>query len=185
MSATLEAAQGKTAQDLLEMPGDFHGELVNGELRQMAPAGFEHGAAVVDLTGPLSQHIRAQKLGIVVGAETGFQIGPNTVRAPDIAFVSAERIAQTGIPAGYFPGAPDLAVEVVSLGDRVFEVDEKVEMWLEAGTLQVWVVNPRRRVVTIYERDGQTHTLRAEEALDGGTLLPGFHLPISEIFPSP
>ncbi len=115
-------AQKLTADDLwnLSRNGVRH-ELVQGELRTMPPSGGEHGVTVVNLTLPLGGHVKAGQLGLVFGAETGFLLArnPDTVRAPDIAFVRRERIPATGIPRAYWPGAPYLAVEIVSPGDTV------------------------------------------------------------------
>jgi Uma2 family endonuclease len=104
------------------------------------------------------------------------------VRAPDIAFVTRQRIPSDGIPRGYFPIAPDLAVEIVSPGDTVREVDDKVADWLAAGCCAVWVVNPRWKTVTIYLTGGKITMLTAEQTLDGGSVLPDFQCPVSEIF---
>lgn len=107
---------------------------------------------------------------------------PNTVRAPDVAFVRRERVAAVGAGSGYWPGAPDLAVEVVSPGDLYTEVDEKVAMWLDGGTRMVIIVNPRRRLVTIYRLLHTISLLRADQVLDGADVVPGWSLPVHEIF---
>jgi len=117
------------------MPDDgFRYELIQGELKQMWPAGFNHGAKGMNLAVALGQHVKANNLGIVLLAETGYKIAenPDTVRAPDISFVRRERIPAREV-TGYFPGAPDLAVEVISPSDTVYEVSEKVAEWLAAG----------------------------------------------------
>ena len=174
-----------TAEELLKLPrGKSRYELVKGELRTVPPAGFEHGAVIINLSLPLGQHVKANELGIVCAAETGFKIAsdPDTVRAPDIAFVRQARITPTGIPKGYWPGAPDLAVEVVSPGDTIYEVDEKVEEWLAAGATAVWVINPKRRTVTIYRPQTKPITLVENEELDGQDAVPGFRCRVAEIF---
>lgn len=177
-----------TADELLARPNDgMRYELVRGELITMAPAGSEHGGMGMDVAAPLGVFVKKNKLGRTFLAETGFKIAenPDTVRAPDMSFVRATRIPSNGPPKGYFPGAPDLAVEVVSPGGTVYEVSTevstKVEEWLEAGTAQVWVVNPKRRTITIHTATGE-QTLREHETLDGGELLPGFTLPLSDVF---
>ena len=106
-----------TAEDLFHLPDDnCRCALVGGELQRMNPAGFEHGAVIVNLTIPLGQHVKAHRLGVVCGAETGFVLArnPDTVLAPDIAFVRRDRIPATGRPTFFWEGAPDLAVEVTS-----------------------------------------------------------------------
>ncbi len=182
MSAT---TQLMTADELLNQPrGKLRYELVKGELRTMSPSGFEHGAVVVNLTFLLTGHVKAHELGVVVGAETGFKISsdPDTVRAPDIAFVCRERIVAAGVTRKFWSGAPDLAVEVLSPGDRVNEIDEKVAEWLAAGTRLVWVVNPRLRNVTIYRSLTDVRVLTEGEELDGGDVVPGFRCRVAEIF---
>src|SRR6478672_3455296 len=117
-----------TADDLARLPDDgSRSELVRGEIRKMPPAGHEHGRITGALTGELGYYIRQRKLGLVFIAGTGFSLArdPDTVRAPDMAFVAAERAGAPTSPQGYWPGAPDLAVEVISPGDSYAEVDEK------------------------------------------------------------
>jgi Uma2 family endonuclease len=182
MTTTL---QRSTASELFGMPDDgFRYELVKGELRKMSPSGSEHGATIVNITVLLAQDVRARKLGVCFGAETGFKLAsdPDTVRAPDVAFIRSERIPETGLPKKFWPGAPDLAVEVLSPGDTRREVDEKVEDWLEAGVLAVWVINPKQRVVTVYRSVKDATRLSEGDELDGGDVVPGFRCKVSEIF---
>ncbi|MBI2186516.1 MAG: Uma2 family endonuclease [Acidobacteria bacterium] len=172
-----------TADELLRLPDDgFRYELVNGELRRMTPSGYPHGVIVMNVTAPLHQHVRKHGLGQICAAETGFRIGrnPDTVRAPDAAFVRSVR--QGGQSEGFYEGAPDLAVEVLSPSDTVFEVEEKVAQWLRSGCTTVWVVNPRQRSVTVHNADGSVEVLTEADTLEGGELLPGFLLPVAEIF---
>ena len=182
MTTTL---QRSTASELYAMPDDgFRYELVRGELRRMSPAGSEHGALIFNITLLLGQHVKANNLGVCFAAETGFKIAsdPDTVRAPDVAFVSRGHIPEDGIPINFWPGAPDLAVEVVSPGDTYTEVEEKVEQWLGAGARAVWVVNPKRRGVSAYR--SLTDVARPSEAdeLDGGDVVHGFRCKVAEIF---
>jgi Uma2 family endonuclease len=178
-------AQPITARDLLLMPADgFRYELLRGELKKMAPAGHRHGRIVVNLTTPLDQHVRVNDLGAVYASETGFQIAsdPDTVRAPDVAFVSRERLAAVGDVEGYWPGAPDLAVEVISPGDTYSEVEDKVLEWLDAGVRLVVVVNPRKRAVTVYRSRTDIAILTEEEVIDGGEVVPGWTMPVASLF---
>ena len=122
-----------TAEELLNMPDDgYRYELVRGELRKMAPAGYRHGKSAGKINGLLFVHVTANNLGTVPTAETGFLLAsdPDLVRVPDVAFVRREREEAVGIVDGFFPGPPDLAVEVISPHDRYTEVAEKVEDWL-------------------------------------------------------
>ncbi len=179
------ATQLLTADDLWNMPDHGgHSELVRGELRPMSPAGFGQGSVTMNLSGPLHQFVRAGSLGIVVAAETGFVIArdPDTVRAPDVAFVRQEKIPPSGVPQKFWMGAPDLAVETMSPGDTVYEVDEKVQEWLAAGTKEVWVINPGQRTVTVYRPDNTATRLKSGDHLDGGDVIPGFQIPVAEIF---
>ncbi len=183
MSATL--TKSITADELLAMPDDGHRyELVEGELRRMSPAGDEHGQVGMELAIPLGSHVKKNKLGKLYLAETGFLIrtNPDTVRAPDIAFVRMERIKQTPGIKGYRVGAPDLAVEVVSPGDTVNEVEDKVAEWLEGGARMVWVVSPKLHTVTVYRSLTDIVTLTAKDKLDGGEVVPGFQMNVAEIF---
>jgi Uma2 family endonuclease len=182
MSTTLQQV---TADELFARRKDgFRYELVNGELRKMSPAGSEHGAIIVNITVLLGQHVKANKLGVCFGAETGFKIAsdPDTVRAPDVAFVSRGRVPESGIPKKFWPGAPDLAVEVLSPGDTYDEVEEKVEQWLDAGTRAVWVVNPRKRSVAVYRSMTDVTRLSESDELDGGAVVPGFRCEVAGIF---
>ena len=174
-----------TADDLLRMPDDgFRYELVEGNLREMAPAGHQHGRIAINVSTPLAQHVKANNLGVVYAAETGFKLAsnPDTVRAPDVAFVRRERVESVGDSEGFWPGAPDLAVEVVSPGDSYTDVEEKVFDWLDAGTRLVIVVNPRKRLVTLYRSLTDVVVLTEADVLDGGDVVPGFAMPVKDIF---
>lgn len=174
-----------TADELLKLPrGRFRYRLVKGELVTMSPAGSEHGVVIMNLAVPLAQYVKANKLGIVFGAETGFIIekNPDTVLAPDVAFISREHIPESGIPKKYWPGAPDLAVEVLSPGDTAREVEKKVNQWLAAGARLVWTINPGRRSATIHRALGDAFTLSEKDELDGEDVVPGFRCRLSEIF---
>jgi Uma2 family endonuclease len=174
-----------TADELFMMPDDgFRYELVRGEVRRMPPAGSEHGAVAVNIAVVIAQFVKANGLGVVFGAETGFKIAsdPDTVRAPDLAFVRRERIPEAGIPRGFWPGAPDLAVEVVSPGDTYTEVEEKVHDWLNAGTRMVLVLNPRTYTVAVYTSHTDVVRLTELDTLDGGEVLPGFTCRVAELF---
>jgi Uma2 family endonuclease len=183
MSATL--TKPVTAEELLAMPDDgYRYELVEGELRRMSPAGDEHGRVGMELAVPLGSHVKKNNLGKLYLAETGFLVktNPDTVRAPDIAFVRMERIKQSPGVRGYRVGAPDLAVEVVSPGDTVNEVEEKVAEWLAGGARMVWVVSPKLQTVTVYRSLIDIVTLTAKDKLDGADVVPGFQINVAEIF---
>jgi Uma2 family endonuclease len=174
-----------TAEDLWNMPDDgTRRELVRGELRTRPPAGFEHGDIGLTLGAMLKEHVKKNRLGKAVGADTGFILArdPDVVRAPDAGFVSRARIEQLGVPKQFFPGAPDLAVEIVSPGDTMYEIEEKVDDFLAAGTRLVWVVNPRRRTVTVYRPGPQVDILKEAEQLSGEDVVPGFTCRVGDLF---
>ena len=176
-----------SAEELWNRPDDCsRTELVRGELRIMALAGLEDGYVAADIGVRLQQHAREHNLGIVVAA-AGFLIerDPDTVRAPDIAFVAHSHVPSSGIPKKFFPGAPDLAVEVISPSDTHEDVEEKVGDWLAAGTHIVWVVNPKRRTVTIYKPGPQVKILSEKDQLSGEDVVPGFACAIAELFVQP
>jgi len=174
-----------TAEDLFRLPDDnCRHELVRGELRRMAAAGFRHGAVIMNVAVPLGHHVKQHGLGLMCGAETGFVLerDPDTVLAPDVAFVRRDRIPASGLPAAFWEGPPDLAVEVTSPGDTRREVADKVASWLAAGTRLVWVVDPKRTMVEIHGPDGAPRRLERSDVLEGEPLFPGFRLPVTDIF---
>ena len=174
-----------SAEELLMMPDNGQRtELVRGEMRYMAPAGNVHGRLAVNVTAPLHQYVREHELGAVYAAETGFKISsdPDTVRAPDAAFVSRERVEEVGEIEGFWPGAPDLAVEVVSPGDLYTEVEEKVLGWLEAGSRMVVIVDPRNKTVSVRRHRTEVQVLSEGDKLQGSDVVPGWELPVAEVF---
>lgn len=174
-----------TAEELLRLPDDGkRHELVEGEIKTMTPAGNEHGFLALRIASRLEQHVDANNLGRTYAAETGFKIAsaPDTVRAPDAAFVSRERVEKVGGVSGFWPGAPDLAVEVVSPGDTHAEVVEKSLAWLDAGCRMVLVAEPERKLVTVYRSREDIRILAGDEIVDGADVVPGWQLPVAEIF---
>jgi len=172
-----------TAEQLLQAPDLERCELISGELIMMSPAGGLHGVIVVNVTGPLAVFVKQNRLGKVFGAETGFHIGhdPDTVRAPDVAFVRAARVAQ-GVTRGFFQGPPDLAVEVLSPDDRMGRVLAEVNQWLDAGCDTVWVIDPDSRTVSVHRKGEEPRVLDESSVLTCGDLLPGFALALAEVF---
>ncbi len=179
--ATVE--QITTAEQLFQASDLGRCELLRGELVMMSPAGSEHGMIAAAIAAILREYVKSHRLGVVLGAETGFKIAsdPDTVRAPDVAFIRTERIGG-GLPKGFFPGAPDLAVEVLSPNDRAGEVFEKVQNWMDAGCIAVWVVDPKTQSVTVYDAGRKATILQSTDSLEGGDLLPGFSIPVAEFF---
>lgn len=174
-----------TAEELAELPDEgSRVELIEGVLQQIPPAGFDHGLISATIASRLDRYVRDHALGRVVGAETGFVLArnPDTVLAPDAAFVNADRLPPPGQRHGFAALAPDLVVEVVSPSDRAAAVADKALRWIEAGVRLVWVIYPDRGLVAEHVPDGTVHLLQGDDALDGGDVLPGFRVPARELF---
>lgn len=183
--SSITAAQAFTADELLKMPGDgYRYELIEGVLKEMSPAGSEHGMIAATITMLLAQYVKAHKLGVVLAAETGYKIArdPDTVIAPDTSFIRQEQIDRVGRTKKFWPGAPDLAVEVVSPGDTAREVREKVAMWLAAGTRMVWVVDAGKRTISIHRAQTDVAVLTGNDVVDGAEVVPGFNCKVAEVF---
>jgi Uma2 family endonuclease len=175
-----------TADELLAKPDDgFVYELIKGELVKVSPPpGHEHGLVTMNIAGPLYNYVRKNNLGNVYAAETGFLLeqNPDSVRAADVSFVRRERIESAGFIKGYWKGAPDLAVEVISPSDTVGRIEGKVEQWLEKGVRLLWIVSPKMRTVTVYRSLKDIVVLTEKDTLEGDDVVPGFRLSIAEIF---
>jgi len=172
-----------TADELLHLNlPDKRTELVRGRLVVREPAGSQHGLVAMSIGAELAVYAKRIAAGGVFAAETGFKLAtnPDTVRAPDVAFVTSERLP-AAVTRGYPALAPDLAVEVLSPGDSPGEVLAKVADWLSAGTSLVWVVDPVRRLARVYRRDGSEVLVASDGALDGEDLLPGFSCPLASV----
>ena len=174
-----------TAEELLRFPrGKQRLELVNGKLYEMALSGGRHGYISANICAILSSYVQSTDLGCVFATGTGFtlQHNPDTVRAPDAAFVSQGRLPQEESLDGYLELAPDLAVEVISPNDRPQEVREKVADWLNAGTRLVWVIYPSSRTVTVHRPPSSIEEMGGEDTLDGAEVIPGFSCVLGELF---
>lgn len=173
-------AQPMTADDLLHSPHE-HAELVRGMLVVREPPGLQHGRVAVNLCRRLADHADAHGLGRVY-VESGFKVAsdPDTVRGPDVAFISESRLPDPE-PRGFPDFAPDLAVEILSPTDRPGEVLGRVGDLLAGGTMLVWVIDPDRRRARVYRADGSEDIVTAEQALDGEAVVPGFTCPLASI----
>ena len=174
-----------TADELLMLPDDGKRyELIEGVLNEMSPPGTTHGLTAMRAGALLFNFVYQRDLGEVFAAETGFILStnPDTVRAPDAAFVAAERLPTGDLPAGYLRLAPDLVVEVVSPSDTASELQGKVCTWLDAGCRLVWVVYPATRSVTVYRSRADVQVLGADDVLDGAPVLDGFSAEVRELF---
>jgi Uma2 family endonuclease len=174
-----------TAEQLLARSAELgRCELIDGEIHRMSPAGAYHGNIVLEISGHLHAYLQKNELGALFGAETGFIVRRNldTVRAPDVMFLSAARIPDGGIPDGYLPVAPDLAVEIISPNDTFPEVSAKAEEYLAAGVKIVWVVEPRAKRAYIFRPGRDISRAGESDALSGEDVLPGFSLPLGRLF---
>lgn len=185
-SSENDAPRQYSAEQLLEISRDdtHRYELLRGELVTMSPAGSQHGDLAMGLGARMRIFAEDHALGTVYAAETGFRIesNPDTVLAPDVGFVRADRLPEGRLPIGYFPGAPDLVVEVVSPSDGASYIYAKIIKWLDHGAQLVWVVEPGTQAVLVYRADGSVSLLKVGDALDGEKVLPGFTYSLARLF---
>ena len=182
-----------SAEGFLEIVGspeyaDRIVELVEGEIIEMSKPSGLHGQITMLVGAKIFNYVADNTLGIVTAAETGFILernteGGDTVRGLDIAFLSASK-APAVLPDQLVDVAPDLAVEVISPSNKVADMQRKIRQLLAAGTALIWIVHPETRTVEVHTREGAT-TLDAADMLSGGDVLPGFEIPVREIFPAP
>lgn len=158
-----------------------HCELVAGQVIPLAPSNFRHGALAVAIARRLDEYVAANRLGVVVGNDTGFILSedPPTVRGPDVGIVLAPRVPDP-LPERFFPGAPDLAVEVLSPGDSPSETATRVSDFLRAGSQAVWIVNPEDKTVTVHTASGALR-FAEDESLEGSPPLPGFRMRVRDL----
>lgn len=174
-----------TADEFMQMPDDgYRYDLVQGRLIRMSHPSPRHGLVCTELGVALHRFVKKHELGIAFANAVGFKLtsDPDTVRGPDVAFLRRERIPPSGLPDVYWPGAPDLAVEVRSKNDRWSKVMEKVDEYLRYGTQLVWVIDPKKQEVVVYRSGAKPVTLTREDDLDGGDVVPGFRFPVRRLF---
>jgi Uma2 family endonuclease len=175
-----------TAEELLNAASDLGPcELVRGELIMMSPGKGRHGAVEARVLGSLIAFVRANNLGEVFGSSAGYLLSrdPDTVREPDVSFLTTERLKGQDLDA-FLEGAPDLAVEVLSPGNTAAEMRAKMDDYFGAGCRVVWIVDPLRKSVTVHRPDGGSAILTEDDTLTEEELLPGFSLAVREIFPA-
>lgn len=185
------AAQTYSAEEfqaLAEQPEytDVHLELSSGELIVMSPTFGEHGVIAHNLDLIIGVFVKTKRLGYVTIAETAYVLrqnpdGKDTIRCPDVGFVRKERFPDGFPMESFIPGAPDLAVEVISHSDSAHEVQRKVEDYLQGGAQQIWLVYPRIHQIVIHTPEG-AKIFHAADVIDGGSILPGFTLNVHEVF---
>lgn len=173
-----------TDEEFMALPRDGNRyELVNGELVDMGNSGMEHGYTACLLVAFLTTLVQCQKLGAVCDSSTAFTLKSGNRRSPDVSFVARERLK--GLkrpPRGYFQGSPDLAVEILSPGNTVEEIHQKIVEYFENGTRLVWVIHPDERYVLVYHSPEPDRLLRPQDSLDGEDVVPGFAIAVAELF---
>jgi Uma2 family endonuclease len=185
MKATELRERLVTAEEIAKKPPRYACELVEGRIVRLSPAGGRHGVVIGRINRVVSRFVDRKKLGLVTSGETGFFVrrDPDTVRAPDLAFVSHATIARfEKADETFFPGAPDLAIEVLSPDDSWEAVEKKVGEYLSAGSKLVWVVSPEAEKVYVYEPENEGRVLGRGDRVDGGAALPGFRAPVKAFF---
>ncbi len=183
---TTEKTELLTADDLLELYSrGIKGELIRGVLIKKVPTFGKHGEVVMRFGIGIGNHVLPLGLGRIFGSDTGVRLerDPDTVPEPDVGFISAEKMPLEIEANSYFEVVPELVVEVSSPSDTRREVEEKARMWLSFGVLLVWVAHPDNRTVDVYRPDTQTVTLTEDDTLDGDSILPGFTMPVRQVFP--
>ena len=181
---TAESTTGlMTADELLRLGDDVRGELIRGVFCEMSPPGVDHGRVATRLAGELYIFLKSHRLGEVIN-EMGVwtERDPDTVREPDVAFFSAERLPPDVSVTGYAEVAPELAIEVRSPNDSRPQVRAKAQMWLSHGVRLVWVAHPDTRTIDVYAAGAAVTTLGEGDTLDGGDVLPGFTCAVSAVF---
>ena len=182
---TFTTEKTMTADDLLRLDSEgVRGELIQGALCETLPTGVRHGKVVVNLAILLGGFIKPRRLGWVLASDVGFLLerNPDTVREPDIAYISAHNLPLDAEVAGYYVGAPDLAVEVFSPNDSPREVFDKARMWISFGVPLVWTVDPEIRTIEVHRPNQPLLKLSDDDTIDGGPVLPGFSCPVRDLF---
>jgi Uma2 family endonuclease len=175
------SGQRMSLDEFLRLPHDGQKyELLGGQLI-MTPAGLEHEDIGMKLTRAVLRYLDSKPLGRLYGSSAGYRLPNDTVLSPDLSFVRTEQLPGGRSPIGFGEFAPDLAVEIVSPGDQALDIEDKVQLYLQHGTRRVWVINPRRRIATVYAPDGTARVLQSDQLLDGEDVLPGFTCPLSDI----
>jgi Uma2 family endonuclease len=177
------AAKVWTDGELMALPKDgYKRELLHGEII-MSPAGSEHGRISFLIAAAIDRHASRHGLGLVLDSSTGFRLTPDDLLSPDAAFVAKARLAgMKRLPRGFFPGVPDLVVEVLSASDTPGRIHEKLTRYFAHGCRLIWVVNPAERNALVYRTPEADRLVRVTDALDGEDVLPGFRLPLAELF---
>ncbi len=173
-----------TARELEAMGSDARFELIQGALHEMSPSSFNSSRVLTRIALAIGGHVEAHRLGAVTFAEAGFIVekNPDTVVAPDVAFVQQDRMHLAPKGRGFFPACPDLIVEVISPTDEPLDIRRKQALYERIGIPLVWWIDPDRRTATIYKPGHPTQHLNDTDSLDGGEIVPGFSIPLAKLF---
>jgi Uma2 family endonuclease len=186
MDARVAATQGKrlTGEELVRTPDLGPCELIDGKIVPMSPTSDEHGRIEVNVAVVLKAFARSHRLGKVLGGEVGIYTrrNPDRVRAADVVFISEERYARRSNPPGYLDVSPELVVEILSPGDTVTDLAEKLREYFAIGVRLVWVVDPRARRVFAYRTPTEMREYREPDTLPAEDAVPGFTIPVSALF---
>jgi len=186
MTVTVERIDSKvlTDEEFMALPddGDRY-EVIDGELVNVGNSGMEHGNIGIFLGGLIEIFVRQNKLGVACDSSTAFKMKGGNKRSPDISFVSKERlVGLKRLPKGFFDGAPDLVVEIISPGNTFEEIHNKIEEYFESGTRLLWVIHPDERYVLVYHSPQPDRLLRGDDILDGENVILNFQVAVSELF---
>lgn len=182
-SPAYESTRPVTGAQLLRMPWLNPCELVAGRIVRMTPTNPTHGRIEVNVAVALGSFVRTQNLGVVMAGEVGVftMRDPDTVRAPDVLFLSHERDALRTRRDGFLEVAPDLVVEILSPTDRPEAVRRKLDEYFAAGVRMAWVIDPAPRAVRVHRPGGGVRSVAAGGVIAGEDVLPGFELPVGDV----
>lgn len=180
----INQSQALTDEQFMALPEDDNlYEYVNGELIVVANSGVEHGYLALTLGYFLTGFVRSHRLGVTCDSSTAFKMKTGNKRSPDLAFIAKERLqGLKRLPKGFFEGAPDLAVEIISPNNTFAEIHNKLVEYFENGTRLVWVILPDEECVLVYHQPKPSKLLQVEDSLDGEAVITGFQLPLIELF---
>jgi Uma2 family endonuclease len=172
-----------TDEEFMALPEDGRYELVDGEVIEIGNSGMEHGNISTFLGGALELYARSRKLGVTCDSSTAFAMKTGNKRSPDIGFVAKARLqGLKRLPKGFFQGAPDLAVEVISPSNTFEEIHNKLVEYFDNGCRLAWVIHPDEQSVLVYRQPQPDRLLKLTDSLDGEDVVPGFTLSVSELF---
>lgn len=173
-----------TAADLEAMGSDARYELYQGVLYPMSPSSIDPSVIGMRLAITLGAYIYEHDLGVLSGENGGYRLeyDPDTVVAPDVGYIRRERLQHWPGRRGFFPGAPDLAIEILSPTDEPAEIRRKQALYDRIGIPLVWWIDPDRRVATVHRAGRPVRRLTESDSLDGEDIIPGFSLPLIEVF---